>query len=646
MPNHASLEAAAPRAPVEKPRKRSLPVGAEVLAGGVHFRVWAPRRKRIQVALVDVNGGELARHPLHAEDNGYFSGLVADAGAGSVYWMLVDDESKRYPDPASRFQPAGVHGPSQVVDWRDYRWRDQSWNGLELRGQALYELHVGTFTPEGTWAAAMARLDYLRTLGVTAIEAMPVAEFQGAFGWGYDGVYWYAPTRLYGFPDDFRAFVDRAHQLGLGVLLDVVYNHFGPTGNYLSAFSDQYISRRHATEWGDAINFDGEGAGPVREFAAANAAHWIREYHLDGLRLDATHAIVDESEEHVLTLITRTAREAAGKRRILIFAENERQFVRHVEPPERGGFGMDSLWNDDFHHACRVAATGHAEFYYADYAGSPQELLSALRWGYLYQGQWTPRQGRYRGTPARHLAAPRFVHFLQNHDQVANSAKALRTRFLTSPGRFRALTTLLLLGPQTPMLFMGQEFAASSPFHYFADHEVDVAKLVREGRWEFLRRFPRTASFESQGGLPDPASRTSFEISKLDWNECLRNIETLLLYRDLLQLRQSDPIFSRQDAAMLEGAVIGPEAFLARWCDEAGDDRLLLFNLGQDFSWRPAADPLIAAPIGRQWKLLWSSEDPRYGGSGTAMLDAKDWSVPGHAAIVLCPTSSHAESPP
>ncbi|HYO23359.1 MAG TPA: malto-oligosyltrehalose trehalohydrolase [Lacipirellulaceae bacterium] len=627
---------------------RSTPAGAEAGPDGVDFRVWAPRRKRVQVVLVDRNGDECSRHDLQAEEQGYFAGLVPHAKAGDLYWFVLDDESKRYPDPASRHQPQGVHGPSEVVDWRSYGWQDEQWSGAELRGQVLYELHVGAFTPEGTFAAAMDHVAHLRDLGVTLIELMPVAEFQGDFGWGYDGVCWFAPTRLYGRPDDFRAFVDHAHQLGLGVILDVVYNHFGPTGNYLSAFSAHYASRKHTTEWGEAINFDGEAAGPVREFVASNAAHWIREYHLDGLRLDATQAIYDDSDEHILAVLTRAAREAAGGKPILIFAENEQQRIEHVEQPAplpaRSGYGMDGLWNDDFHHACRVAATGHAEFYYADYAGSPQELLSALRWGYLYQGQWTERQGRYRGTPSRHIAAPHFVHFLQNHDQVANSAKALRTHMLTSPGRYRALTALLLLGPQTPMLFMGQEFAASNPFLYFADHEVDIATLVREGRWEFLRAFPRTASFEL-GGLPDPAERRTFERSKLDWSEAERNAETLLLHRDLLHLRRADAVFARQDAGMLQGAVIGPEAFLLRWCDPQQNDRLLLVNLGRDFHWRPLAEPLSAPPAGRKWALLWSSDDPRYGGSGAAELDCRQWFVPGHAAVVLHPGDVSEDHP-
>ena len=618
------------------------PFGAELFDNEAFFRVWAPRRQRVQVVLVGDDGRERDRVDLEEEAEGFFSAHSPAVQPDALYWLVCDAESKQYPDPASRFQPQGVHGPSQVIDASQYRWQDADWRGVAMQGQVIYELHIGAFTTEGTWAAAIDKLSHLRDLGVTVVEVMPVNEFHGEFGWGYDGVHWYAPTRLYGRPDDFRAFVDEAHRLGLGVILDVVYNHFGPTGNYLSAFSPYFASKRHSTEWGEAINYDGERSDPVREFVVANAAYWIRDFHLDGLRIDATQAIEDDSDPHILTELTRSARDAAGERSIIVVAENERQQVCHVQAPEDGGYGMDGLWNDDFHHACRVAATGHAEFYYGDYAGTPQELISALRWGYLYQGQWTPRQERFRGTPARHLPAHRFIHFLQNHDQVANSAHGLRTHLLTSPGRFRALTALLLLGPETPMLFMGQEIAASNPFLYFADHEVDVANLVRDGRWEFLRRFPRTAGFGSVEWLPDPTDRATFEQSKIDWSAAERQPEALLLHRDLIRLRKEDPIFSRQDANMLEGAVVGPEAFLLRWFDDDGDDRLLLVNLGRDFECRPMSQPLMAAPADCRWQLQWSSEDPRYGGSGTAVLDTRNWNMPGHATIVLRPQRREA----
>jgi maltooligosyltrehalose trehalohydrolase len=611
--------------------------GADVTKNGVHFRVWAPRHRTVEVVLREKNGSPRIV-PLREEGHGHYAVLVEDAGPGTRYAFRIPGGERDYPDPASRYQPEGVHEPSEVIDPSTFRWTDRGWKGVKLPGQVIYELHIGTFTPEGTFAAAQEKLSFLAGLGVTIIEIMPVAEFTGEFGWGYDGVYWFAPTRLYGRPDDFRAFVDAAHSLGLGVILDVVYNHFGPTGNYTGVFSDDYLLEEKHTDWGGAINYDGPNANVVRDFVTSNAAYWIREFHLDGLRLDATHALFDESPRHILADLSVAARAAAGDRSIILVAENETQHARHVFPLDEGGFGFDGLWNDDFHHACRVAATGHAEYSYSDYAGTPQELISATRWGYLYQGQWNRRQNDFRGTPAWHLPAHRFVHCLQNHDQVANSAQGLRGHRLTSPGRHRALTTLLMLGPATPMLFMGQEFMASAPFLYFADQEVDIAALVRDGRREFLRQFARVAGIMDENLLSDPSDPSTFERSKIDWNECDRNSAALDLHRDLIRLRKEDSTFARQDAKNLHGAVIGPEAFLLRWLYNTPDDRLLLVNLGRDFRWFPAAEPLLAPPVGMNWKLLWSSDEPKYGGSGTALLNTRQWQIPGHAAIVLTTT--------
>jgi maltooligosyltrehalose trehalohydrolase len=609
--------------------------GAQFDGEIVTFRVWAPRRRAVSAILVNAEGRELRRCPLVAESNGFFSAHVDDLRPGALYFYSLDDDRQRYPDPASRFQPQGVHGPSQVVAPGHFAWSDGDWPGVVLQGQVLYELHIGTFTPEGTWAAAIEKLPHLRDVGVTLIEVMPVAAFPGKFGWGYDGTYWFAPTQQYGGPDDFRAFVDHAHRLGIGVILDVVYNHFGPCGNYMGAFSPYFVSSKHFTEWGDALNFDGEQSGPVRDFVAENAAFWIADYHLDGLRLDAIQSVEDDSAEHIVAKLACAARSAAGDRSIVIFAENERQDVRFVKSTVAGGCGIDGLWNDDFHHSCRVAATGNIEGYYSDYAGSPQELISAIRLGYLYQGQANARQRKRRGTISRSIAAPHFVHFLQNHDQVANSARSVRTHMLTTPGRHRALTALLLLGPQTPLLFMGQEFSATNPFYYFAHHEPDLAALVRKGRRDFLSQFPSIADFEALHELPDPAASETFATSKLDWCECEQNQAALSLHRDLIRLRRQDPIFSRQDNSMIEGAVIGREAILLRWFDESGDDRVAFFNLGRDLVC-PPAEPLLAPPRGRRWKILWSSEDPHYGGRGTPELDEAHDRVVGHAAIVLC----------
>jgi maltooligosyltrehalose trehalohydrolase len=526
-----------------------------------------------------------------------------------------------------------------VIDPGAFRWTDDGWGGAPLKGAVLYEMHVGAFTREGTWEAAARELPELADCGITVVEVMPVAEFPGKFGWGYDGVDPFAPSRLYGSPDDFRNFVDRAHAAGLGVILDVVYNHLGPDGNYLKEFSADYFTDRYKNEWGEALNFDGDNSGPVREFFLANAAYWIDEFHLDGLRLDATQQIFDSSPENILAAIVRRVRAAARGRATLLVGENEPQQTRLVRPPERGGYGLDCLWNDDFHHSAMVALTGRKEAYYSDYLGKPQEFVSAAKWGYLYQGQRYRWQGhRRRGTPALDVEPARFVTFTQNHDQVANSGRGLRCRELTSPGRFRAVTAVLLLGPGTPMLFMGQEFAASSPFLYFADHHPELAKLVCKGRAEFLAQFRSLAVPEVQGCLPEPHRRETFERCKLDFSERARHRKVYDLHRDLLKLRREDPAFRAQAPRGVDGAVLGEEALVLRFFVEEGEDRLLVVNLGRDLHLDPAPEPLLAPPEGKAWAILWSSEDPRYGGTGTAPLDTEEnWLIPGEAAVVLAP---------
>src|SRR4051812_4182906 len=369
--------------------KRRLPVGAEIMPdGGVHFRVWAPKSRKACVEILP--GGKsqsdgAGAYDLVRDKHGYFAGAVQGAGAGTLYRYKLDSGS--FPDPVSRFQPEGPHGPSQVIDPHSFKWTDQNWPGVPNEGLVIYEMHIGTYTPEGTYAAATGHLSELAELGVNLIEIMPVAEFPGRFGWGYDGVDLFAPTRLYGSPDDLREFINRAHELGVGIILDVVYNHLGPDGNYLKEFSEHYFTDRHKNEWGQAINFDDKDSGPVREFFAINAAYWIDEFHFDGLRLDATQQIFDCSREHVLSLISKATREAAVGRHIYLVAENESQTARLVRPVSDGGYGLDALWNDDFHHTARVALTGRREAYYSDYKGSPQEFISAIKRGFLYQGQ-------------------------------------------------------------------------------------------------------------------------------------------------------------------------------------------------------------------------------------------------------------------
>jgi maltooligosyltrehalose trehalohydrolase len=616
---------------------RRLPVGAEVRGGGVHFRVWAPRHRRVAVVLE--SEGPPRRAELDAEPGGYFSKLVPGVEAGDLYRFRLGGGEKLFPDPASRFQPDGPHGPSQVVDPDAFEWSDRDWPGVSLRGQVLYELHVGTFTREGTWAAAARELPALAELGVTVVEVMPVAEFPGRFGWGYDGVNLFAPTRLYGTPDDFRRFVDAAHAAGVGVILDVVYNHLGPDGNYLGEFSPHYLSDRHGNDWGQAINFDGEACGPVREFFLANAGYWIDEFRLDGLRLDATHAIHDTSGDHVLAAVGRRVREAARGRATIIVHENESQHANMIRPAGRGGYGLDGAWNDDFHHSAMVALTGRSEAYYSDHLANPQEFVSAAKYGYLLQGQRYAWQERRRGTPAFDLEPWRFVTFTQNHDQVANTVRGLRCRELSSPGRYRAVTAVFLLSPGTPMLFMGQEFAAAAPFFYFADHAPELAKLVRAGRAEFMTQF--RSLDRPDLALPDPGDPATFERCKLDFADRERNAREYRLHKDLLKLRREDPAFRQRDARWVDGAVLGPRAFVIRYFEGTPGgtkDRLLVANFGRDLHLDEAPEPLLAPPEGHGWSVLWSSESPDYGGDGTPPPEAADgWRLTGEAAVVLAP---------
>ena len=619
---------------------RRLFAGAEVQpGGGVHFRVWAPRRNRVDVVLEPAPNNHAARRTLERslspEADGFFAGFVEQAAAGDCYRYRLDGEASLYPDPVSRFQPEGTNSPSQIVDPAAFRWSDSSWRGASIEGQVIYELHLGTFTPEGTWSAAARELKELAEFGVTVVEVMPVAEFPGRFGWGYDGVDLFAPTRLYGSPDDFRSFVDRAHALGLAVILDVVYNHFGPCDNYLGQFSDDFVSRRHHTEWGHAVNFDGENCGPVREFFIANAGYWIDEYHLDGLRLDAVHAIVDDSPDHILAAVARRVREKSAGRRTIVVAENEHQDAIVVRDAERGGYGLDGTWNDDFHHAARVAMTGQQDFFFSDYRGSPQELISAVKRGFLYQGQWNARQAKRRGSPTNGLPACRFVTFLENHDQISHSARGLRPQQMTSAGRYRAATALWLLAPGTPMFFQGQEFWASAPFVYFADHQPELAALVRKGREEFMRNFRCLNAAGDAASLADPASQETFELCKLDLSERNRHAAVYQMHRDLLRLRREDPVFSSQRADRIDGAVLAAEALALRYFGEEGNDRLVLVNFGPDAAGQFSAEPLLAPPEGCEWKLIYSSDDPRYGGPGIKPFDPHAWLAPAHAALAL-----------
>lgn len=618
---------------------RRLPVGAEVTREGIQIRVWAPAQPRLSV--VTSSSG---CWPLTGSSDGYFTGRW-DPSPANLQYQLELSTGERIPDPASRFQPEGPHGPSQVINPSQFTWTDAKWTGRPLSDYMLYELHVGTFTPAGTWSAATRELRELAAAGITALEVMPVAEFSGKFGWGYDGVDLFAPTHLYGRPDDFRRFVDTAHRHGICVILDVVYNHFGSDGNHLEKLSPHYFTDRYPNEWGRAINFDGEHSGPVREFFGSNAGYWIDEFHLDGLRIDATQAIHDDApaERHILTEIARQARVAGGTRHIVLIAENEPQETDLCRPPHRGGHGLDGLWNDDYHHSAMVALTGRREAYYTDYRGDPQEFISAAKYGYLYQGQWYSWQKKPRGQPAFDLPAETFVSFFQNHDQIANSARGLRIHQLTGPGRYRSFLALLLLGPGTPMLFQGQEFSSSAPFYYFADHQSELAKMVANGRREFLSQFPSLADQTMADRLTPPDSEQTFQRCKLDFSERHIHAAAYQLCKDLIHLRQTDPAFRETSRRGIDGAVLGPQALVLRYFLHDGADRLLLVNWGRDLHLQSMPEPLLAPPPEMSWRVAFSTDSPDYDGNGVAALEMKHggWRLPGEAALWLVP-----ETPP
>ncbi len=590
---------------------RRFAVGAEVEEGGTLFRVWAPDRKRVSV--VDCSG-DRPEQLLLLEENGYHSGHVTGMRGGARYLFRLDDEPKLYPDPASRFQPEGPHGPSQVVESSTFAWQD---SGFEESPDArvIYELHLGTFTKEGTYRAAAAQFAELAELGITTIELMPINGFPGRFGWGYDGVNPWAPVQIYGSPDDLRVLVATAHAHGLGVILDVVYNHFGPNGSYFSMFSRDYFSDAYQNDWGDPINFDGPGSPAVREFFCENARYWIEEFHFDGLRLDATQAIFDKSQPHVLADIVRAARRGgeALSKSIFIVAENEPQETKLVRSPEAGGYGIDALWNDDFHHSAMVALTGRHEAYYNDYRGTPQELISGLKWGYLFQGQHYYWQKNTRGTPALDLDARHFVTYLQNHDQIANSVTGSRVDRLTSAAELRAITALMLLSPPTPMLFQGQEFASSAPFYFFADHEGELRASADKDRRKFLEQFPSAAARQAQEQMARPAELSTFERCKLNFSERRTNAAMYALHKDLLRLRREQPALKQRLAARMHGSVLADRVLALRFlCDQG--DQLLITNLGGDLELRPIAEPLLAPPPNTLWAVLLSTEDVRYGG--------------------------------
>lgn len=597
---------------------------------GTQFFVWALGRSSAEIAVETV--GTFPMTPLAG---GYFGVTVDGIGPGARYKYSFDG-ARAVPDIASRWQPDGNDGPSVVVA-NTYAWSDRGWNGVSPYDRVLYELHIGTFTKGGTWQAAAEKLEFLRDLGVTVLQVMPVSCFKGDFGWGYDSTMLYAPYAPYGSPDEMRAFVDAAHGLGIGVILDVVYNHVG-LGDHYRAFSEHYFTTRHENEWGASFNYDGESARAVRDFIIGNAVYWITDFHIDGLRVDAVQALADESQPHILTELIGAVRKAAEGRSIYIVVENQPQERLMIAPPDEGGHGVDAMYSDDFQHAVRVATTGHDDFYYRDYRGVPQELVSAIKYGFLYQGERSNARDKAYGTYNLDTAPRHFVHFLENHDQVANSPRGFRLSTLATPARLRAVTSLLLLGPQTPCLFQGQEFGSSRPFLYFFGVTGDEAGSVVEGRRKALMNFPGVADPAMSERLPDPTDPTTFARSKLDWSEVEDHDSIVALHRDLLALRRDDPTFSQTSQRRIDGAVLGEAALLIRYITPAPDGhRLLLLNLGHDLPMAVIAEPLLAPPDKHRWVPSWSSEHPRYDGAGRRPVDPEQlWILPGDCAVLLC----------
>jgi len=575
-----------------------MPFGAELTPDGrVRFRLWAPAARQVELMLHEARGNP---RPLRmaAQADGWFELVTSEARAGSRYRYRIDGRTD-VPDPASRRNPEDIMGPGEVVDPRAFDWDDDGWRGRPWHEAIIYELHVGTFSPEGTFAGVERRLDHLAELGITVIELMPIADFPGRRGWGYDGVLQFAPESAYGSPEELKSLIAAAHRRGIAVMLDVVYNHFGPEGNYLHMYAPQFFTERHHTPWGEAINFDSHGSRTVRDFYIHNALYWLEEYHFDGLRFDAVHAIRDDSEPNILTEIARAARAGPGhERNIFLVLENGDNQARFLGPPGASDT-FDAQWNDDTHHCLHSLLTGESDGYYADYVENPHAMLCrCLAEGFGYQGEMSPHRGSPRGERSAHLPPTAFVNFLQNHDQIGNRALGERIGSIArSHEALRAANAVLLLSPSPPMLFMGEEWEAPQPFPYFCDFEPELAAKVREGR---QREFARFAQFSDRGGqttLPDPTAVATAHSACLDWSVLKQpaHAEALDLHRRLLAIRQRDivPLIPKMRSG---GTCIKLEpsgAFAVDWPLEDGSILHLLANLTN------RAVPIVGRAAGR-----------------------------------------------
>ena len=604
-------------------RPWALSRGATVIPEGVRFSVWAPKATRVAV---QIEGGE--RHSLAASGGGVFEGVVAGARAGADYRYALDDQV--VPDAVSRHQPAGVHGPSRVVDPSQYRWTDAAWRGLAMADAVLYELHVGTFSEEGTFRGVIPHLRGLRELGITAIEIMPVAEFPGSRNWGYDGVHLYAPQSTYGGPEELRALVDAAHGEGLAVVLDVVYNHLGPEGNYLGSYGP-YFTERYRTPWGPALNYDDALCDEVRRFVIDNALYWVTEFHIDGLRLDAIHGIFDFSPRHILRDIADAVHRQASLlgRQALVIGESDLNDPRVVRAPDACGHGLDGQWADDLHHAIHAGLTGERNGYYADFGGIAP-IAAALRSPFVYDGRYSPHRKRAHGAPAIGVPRDRFVVCIQNHDQVGNRAFGDRMSTLVGWPERRLAAALLLLSPYVPLLFMGEEYGETNPFQYFVSHgDPKLVEAVRAGRRKEFEQFGWGDD------VPDPQASETFERSRLDRRrmQIPEHAGLSALYRDLLQLRRREPVLRPGRSEPRVGYDESERWITLELASEGRPPLLAVFNLSGTEQCVPAATSAPGA-----WRLALSTEAAMYGGRGGAPAGLPDNG--GATARVLVPAAS------
>ena len=590
--------------------------GAAIVNGGVCFRLWAPKQKCVALMLDGVEP-----LPMQASNDGWHELLSPAAKPGSRYRFLLEG-GLEVPDPASRSQPADVHGPSEVVDPHSYDWKAATWKGRPWEECVIYELHVGTFTQEGTFQSAIERLDYLAELGITAIEIMPVADFPGNRNWGYDGVLLFAPDSSYGRPDDLKALIDAAHARGIMVFLDVVYNHFGPDGNYLPSYSPIFTDH-HETPWGAAVNYDAEKSEMVREFVIQNAIYWIAEFGFDGLRLDAVHAIMDDSETHIVDELASRVRSASKGRHVHLLLENENNEVGPLERSDGKPTYYTAQWNDDVHHALHTAITGERSGYYIDYAGDTEKLGRSLAEGFAFQGETMISRGSPRGEPSAHLPPTAFVSFIQNHDQVGNRALGDRLTSLAPAEALQAITAIYLLLPQIPMLFMGEEFRSSQPFPFFAHFEPELADAVREGRRSEFSRFPEFQDPQKREAIPDPTSEETFRSAKLNWEEAAagdRAAEWLAMYRNLLAIRRREIVPRLKNIVGKSGSfeILADNAVLVNW--QMGDGAKL--HLAANLTGKPLFK--VSTPGRRLWSVGMDA-------SGTRTLGpwGVNWSIEG-----------------